>query len=73
MWPARGGGGYAADGVYHLTRRSTVRLLQELLGLRISTGSVSNLERSMSAAVEPAVDEAWAEALDLPRVCGHPV
>ena len=31
-------------GVYHLSRRSTVRLLQELLGLRISTGSVSNLE-----------------------------
>ena len=49
-------------GVYHLSRRSTVRLLQELLGLRISTGSVSNLERRMSVAVEPAVDEAWAEA-----------
>lgn len=49
-------------GVYHLSRRSTVRLLQELLGLRISTGSVSNLEHRMSKAVEPAVDEAWAEA-----------
>ncbi|MFM2418259.1 MAG: hypothetical protein RL385_2982, partial [Pseudomonadota bacterium] len=49
-------------GVYHLSRRSTVRLLQELLGLRISTGSVSNLEQRMSKAVEPAVDEAWAEA-----------
>jgi len=48
-------------GVYHLSRRSTVRLLQELLGLRISTGSVSNLERRMSKAVKPAVDEAWAE------------
>jgi transposase len=49
-------------GMYHLSRRSTVRLLQELLGLRISTGSVSNLERRMSVAVKPAVDEAWAEA-----------
>jgi transposase len=49
-------------GVYHLSRRSTVRLLQELLGLRISTGSVSNLEHRMSKAVKPSVDEAWAEA-----------
>ncbi|MCB9609783.1 MAG: IS66 family transposase [Polyangiaceae bacterium] len=49
-------------GVYHLSRRSTVRLLQELLGLRISTGSVSNLERRMSKAVKPSVEEAWAEA-----------
>ncbi len=53
-------------GVYHLSRRSTVRLLQELLGLRISTGSVSNLERRMSVAVEPAVEEAWAEAQSAP-------
>ena len=49
-------------GVYHLSRRDTVRLLFELLGLRISVGSVSNIERRMSAAVEPAVDEAWEAA-----------
>jgi len=49
-------------GVYHLSRRATVRLLQELLGLRISIGSVSNLERRMSEAVAPAVDEAWRKA-----------
>ena len=35
-------------GVYHLSRRDTVRLLFELLGLRISTGSVSNIEKRMS-------------------------
>lgn len=50
-------------GVYHLSRRKTARLLWELFGLRISLGSVSNIERRMSAAVEPAVDEAWAAAL----------
>jgi transposase len=49
-------------GVYHLSRRHTVSLLHELLGLRISTGSVSNLERRMSAAVKPSVEEAWTEA-----------
>jgi len=46
-------------GVYHLSRRDTAKLLFELLGLRISTGSVSNIERRMSDAVKPAVDEAW--------------
>ncbi len=53
-------------GVYHLGRRDTVSLLRELLGLRISTGSVSNIERRMSAAVEPAVDEAWERARAAP-------
>ena len=50
-------------GVYHLSRRKTVSLLHELLGLRISLGSVSNIERRMSEAVQPAVDEAWSVAL----------
>lgn len=49
-------------GVYHLGRRDTVNLLFELLGLRVSTGSVSNIERRMSAAVKPPVDEAWEAA-----------
>ena len=49
-------------GVYHLSRRKAVNLLYELLGLRISTGSVSNIEKRMSQAVEPAFDEAWASA-----------
>lgn len=53
-------------GVYHLSRRATVRLLQELLGLRISTGSVSNIEQHMSDAVEPAFDEAWQQAQAAP-------
>ncbi|MEZ4324386.1 MAG: IS66 family transposase [Polyangiales bacterium] len=53
-------------GVYHLGRRATTNLLFELLGLRISTGSVSNIERRMSAAVKPAVDEAWETAQAAP-------
>ena len=51
-------------GVYHLSRRQTVRLLRELLGVRISLGSVSAIERRVSEAVEPAVDEAMESARD---------
>jgi len=49
-------------GVYHLSRRQTVRLLWELLGVRMSLGSVSAIEERVSESVEPAVDEAWDEA-----------
>lgn len=49
-------------GVYHLSRRQTVRLLWELLGVRMSLGSVSAIEKRVSASVVPAVDEAWAHA-----------
>jgi transposase len=53
-------------GVYHLSRRSAASLLYEMLGLRISTGSISNIEHRMSRAVEPSVDEAWSEAQAAP-------
>ena len=49
-------------GVYHLSRRQTVRLLRELLGVRMSLGSVSAIEKRVSEAVEPAVDEAMESA-----------
>lgn len=49
-------------GVYHLSRRQTVRLLWELLGVRMSLGSVSAIEKRVSASVAPAVDEAWEQA-----------
>lgn len=49
-------------GVYHLSRRQTVRLLWELLGVRMSLGSVSAIEKRVSDSVEPAFEEAWAEA-----------
>lgn len=50
-------------GVYHLSRRQTVRLLRELLGVRMSLGSVSAIEKRVGKAVEPAVDEAMEVAL----------
>jgi len=49
------------SGVYHLSRRKTVRLLSDLLGVRISLGGVSAVEARVSEAVKPAVDEAWTQ------------
>lgn len=47
-------------GVYHLSRRKTVQLLSDLVGVNISLGAVSAVEARVSAAVEPAVQEACA-------------
>jgi transposase len=46
-------------GVYHVSRRKTVVLLWELLGVRISLGALSAVEARVSDAIESAVDEAW--------------
>jgi len=46
-------------GIYHVSRRSTVTLMSDLLGVRISLGGVSTVEGRVSEAVVPAVDEAW--------------
>ncbi len=48
-------------GVYHLSRRKTVDLLSDVVGVRISLGGVSAIEARVSTAVEPAVDEAWQQ------------
>ena len=53
-------------GVYHLSRRQTVRLLRELLGVRMSLGSVSAIEKRVSEAVAPAVEEALESARAAP-------
>ncbi len=50
-------------GVYHVSRRTTVELLRELCGVQISLGAVSAVEARVSAAVVPAVDEAWQQVL----------
>ena len=50
-------------GVYHLSRRQCVRLLRELLGVRMSLGSVSAIERRVSEAIRSQADE----ALDVAR------
>lgn len=52
------------SGVYHLSRRKTVDLLWDLLGVRISLGAVSAIEKRVSDAVEPAVAEAWTKAIN---------
>jgi transposase/uncharacterized coiled-coil protein SlyX len=47
-------------GVYHVSRRSAVGLLSDLLGVRVSLGALSAVEARVGEAVQPAVDEAWA-------------
>ncbi len=49
------------SGVYHLSRRKTVTLLSDMLGVRISLGAVSAVEARVSEAVKPAVEQAWAK------------
>ena len=53
-------------GVYHLSRRQTVGLLWDLLHVRMSLGSVSTIEKSVSDAVEPAAAEALESARAAP-------
>jgi len=48
-------------GVYHLSRRQTVRVLNDVLGTQISLGAVSSVEARVSTALEPAADDAWAK------------
>ena len=51
-------------GVYHVSRRKTVVLLWELLGVRISLGALSAIEERVSDAVAPAVEDAWKRVGD---------
>jgi transposase len=48
-------------GAYHLSRRQTVRLLADILGIDLSLGAVSAIEARVSEAVAPPVDEAWKQ------------
>ncbi|MEO7734783.1 MAG: IS66 family transposase [Kofleriaceae bacterium] len=54
-------------GVYHVSRRSTAKLLSDLVGVPISLGAVSAVEARVSNAVEAPVAEAWQ------RVDGAPI
>lgn len=47
-------------GVYHLSRRATVDVLGDVLGVQLSLGAVSAIEARVSDAIKPAFDEAWA-------------
>ena len=53
-------------GVFHVSRRSAGRLLEDLLGTRISLGAISALEGRVSEGLKSAVDEAWAEVGEAP-------
>jgi transposase len=46
-------------GVFHLSRRSAVRMLADVLGIDVSLGAVSAVEARVSEAVKPAVAEVW--------------
>ena len=49
-------------GVYHLSRRTAVSVVSDVLGIDLSLGAVSAIEERVSEAVKPAVDEAWLMA-----------
>lgn len=51
-------------GAYHLSRRSAVRLLSDLVGVRVSLGAVSTIERRVSEAVKSATDEVLKHVID---------
>lgn len=46
-------------GIYHVSRRKTVSLLFELVGVRVSLGALSAVEARVGEAIGPAVDAAW--------------
>jgi transposase len=53
-------------GVFHLSRRQVVQLLWDLFGIKISLGSVSNIEDRMSRLLESGYEEAQRAADQAP-------
>jgi transposase len=51
-------------GAYHVSRRATGRLLSDLLGVKVSLGAVSTIERRVSEAVKTAVEEVWQHVIE---------
>lgn len=51
-------------GAYHVSRRAAARLLSDLVGVRVSLGAVSTIERRVSEAVKGAVEEVWKQVVD---------
>ena len=50
-------------GVYHLSRRKTVQLLSDLMGVKISLGAVSAVEERVSESVKVPTQEALQRVL----------
>ncbi len=53
-------------GVYHLSRRKTVRLMHEVFGVRISLGTVSACESRAADALGPAFEQALEHVRNAP-------
>src|SRR5690606_17964935 len=51
-------------GVYHISRRQTGRLLEDVLGVRLSLGAISAIEARVSDALAEPVAEAWEHVED---------
>jgi transposase len=51
-------------GAYHLSRRAAVRLLSDLVGVRVSLGALSTIERRVSDAVKSAAEEVWRHVVE---------
>jgi transposase len=48
----------ACTGEYHLSKRATQQLVHDFFGVKIALGSVANIERMASTAMEPIYEEA---------------
>ena len=53
-------------GVYHISRRQTGQLLEDVLGVRLSLGAISTIEGRVSDALAEPVAEAWEQVKDAP-------
>ena len=53
-------------GVYHLSRRKTVDLLSDIVGVKLSLGAVSAVEARVSDAVDKPTHEAWQRVVKAP-------
>jgi transposase len=56
------------SGAYRLSKRSIEELAQDFFGVRVSLGSICNLEHATSKALAPIVDEARAQVRAAPVV-----
>ena len=54
------------SGIYHLSRRKTVSLLADLVGVKLSLGAVSAVEARVSDAVDKPVHAAWQRVVKAP-------
>ena len=51
-------------GVYHISRRKSGQLLQDVLGVKLSLGAISSIEARVSDALAAPVAEAWERVND---------